>query len=205
MATTVIQALAAVADDVRSVRKTEVNSHQKFNFRGIDSVLNAVGPAFRSHGVVCMPITESVDLDVVMTTGGKPSTRAMVKVTYRFYGPNGDHVDAVVTGESWDTGDKATAKAYSVAYRTALLQTLTIPTDEPDPDHSVYVQSEPEVAGKLRKELHDRCKALTEEQLATYSLWRKDAGIPSIMSPALTREQANAIQQALTDIEGTTA
>jgi hypothetical protein len=40
-------------------------------------------------------------------------------------------------GEAFDSGDKSTAKAMSVAYRTALLQALTLPTDEPDPDETV--------------------------------------------------------------------
>lgn len=203
MATTIIQALAAVADDVRSVRKTDKNTHQNFNFRGIDAVLNAVGPAFRTHGVVCMPITESVDLDTVMTTGGKASTRAMVKVTYRFYGPQGDHVDAVVTGESWDMGDKATAKAYSVAYRTALLQTLTIPTDEPDPDHSTFEQTVPEIIdAATRQELVSRITELNAEELLAYNEWRKDNKVPSVKSGPVTPKQAAMVYKALEGIAG---
>jgi hypothetical protein len=37
-----------------------------------------------------------------------------------------------------DSGDKAVPKAMSVAFRTALLQALALPTDEPDPDASTY-------------------------------------------------------------------
>jgi len=48
-----------------------------------------------------------------------------------------------VCAESMDSGDKATAKAMSVAYRTALLQTLCLPTDDVDPDAETYVRSEP--------------------------------------------------------------
>ena len=40
-----------------------------------------------------------------------------------------------------DSGDKATAKAMSVAFRTALLQALALPTDEPDPDSQSYERS----------------------------------------------------------------
>src|SRR5690606_2912843 len=46
-------------------------------------------------------------------------------------------------GEALDSGDKATAKAHSVAYRTFLLQALTIPTHEPDPDESSPERSTP--------------------------------------------------------------
>ena len=49
------EALAAVMADVKAVGKSERNAAQGFNFRGIDGVLNAVGPALRKHGVVVAP------------------------------------------------------------------------------------------------------------------------------------------------------
>jgi hypothetical protein len=48
-----------------------------------------------------------------------------------------------------DSGDKAIAKAMSVAFRTALLQTLALPTDEADPDTSSYQRSEPKPSATL--------------------------------------------------------
>jgi hypothetical protein len=64
-----------------------------------------------------------------------------VKVTYTFIGQAGDAISATVVGEAMDAGDKATAKAMSVAFRTALLQALCLPTDEPDPDSNSYERS----------------------------------------------------------------
>ncbi len=40
-----------------------------------------------------------------------------------------------------DSGDKATAKAMSVAYRIALIQALNAPTGDPDPDTQTYERS----------------------------------------------------------------
>jgi hypothetical protein len=40
-----------------------------------------------------------------------------------------------------DSGDKATAKAMSVAFRTALLQVFFLPTDEKDPDEDSFVRA----------------------------------------------------------------
>jgi hypothetical protein len=74
----------------------------------------------------------------VTTSRGKPSRESTVEVCYRFYGPGGDFVEAVVPGEAMDFGDKGVAKAMSVAYRIALLQVFAIPTDDPDPDTQVY-------------------------------------------------------------------
>lgn len=139
---TVIQALTAVMQDVTSVGKGGFNQQQQFKFRGVDAVVNAVGPALRRHGVVVMPKTITHDLVLGSTTTGKSVLQARVMVKYTFYGPAGDSVSATVPGESMDSGDKSTAKAMSVAFRTALIQALALPTDEPDPDSQVYELSE---------------------------------------------------------------
>lgn len=125
---TVIQLIARVMNDVRAVGKSDTNSHFKFQFRGIDTVLDAVGPALRTHGVVVIPELREQSSEVV----GK-SIRVLVKVAYTFYGPAGDHITAIVPGEAMDAQDKASSKAMSVAFRTALIQALSIPTGERDP------------------------------------------------------------------------
>lgn len=135
---TVIAALSAVMADVQSVRKDSRNASQGFNFRGIDAVMNSVGPALRQHGVVIVPETVDITHRDAQTTGGKAAREATVVVTYRAYGPAGDSITIQAPGESLDSGDKATPKAMSVAYRTALLQALTIPTDDPEPDAQTY-------------------------------------------------------------------
>jgi hypothetical protein len=61
-----------------------------------------------------------------------------VTVRYRFVGPGGDALETVVAAEAMDAGDKATSKAMSVAFRTALLQALALPTDDKDPDQDTY-------------------------------------------------------------------
>ena len=138
--TTIQTKLAAVMADVQSVAKRDRNDHQKFNFRGIDAVLNAVGPALRKHGVVVVP--EVLDYRYETVEVGQKRTQmghAVLRVAYTF---SADGVDGTLTcsvlGEAMDSGDKAVPKAMSVAFRTALLQALALPTDEPDPDASTY-------------------------------------------------------------------
>lgn len=135
---TVIEALSAVMADVQAISKTQRNEQQKYLFRGIDAVMNAVGPSMRIHGVVVMPEHVETHYRDAQTTSGKATREVTLLATYRIYGPAGDSVTMQAPGESLDSGDKGTAKAMSVAYRTALLQALTIPTDEPDPDTYTY-------------------------------------------------------------------
>lgn len=133
------EALAEVMEDVRSVGKTDRNSHQNYNFRGIDSVVNAVGPALRRHHVVVVPSVLEIDSESVTVGRNNTQMRSVtVRVEYRFFGPEGDSIAAVSVGEAMDSGDKAVPKAMSVALRTCLLQALMLPTDEPDPDEFSY-------------------------------------------------------------------
>jgi hypothetical protein len=138
----IYEALNEVMKDVGAVGKEQRNTHQNFNFRGIDAVINAVSPAFRKHGIFCTPTVlsseyESVQVGQNRTTMG----HARVTVQYTFHAFDGTSVTATVSAESMDSGDKATAKAMSVAYRTALLQTLCLPTDDTDPDAETFERS----------------------------------------------------------------
>ena len=137
--TTIFQALNAVMRDVQAVRKGERNTHGGFNFRGIDAVTNAVGPALREHGVIVTPNVLDAQYDVVHV-GQKQTvmSRVALRIEWTWWGPEGDHITCVTQGEAFDSGDKATAKAHSVAFRTAMLQTLALPTDEKDPDVDTY-------------------------------------------------------------------
>lgn len=134
--------LARVMADVQAVRKTGHNSQQNYSFRGVDAVVNAVGPAMRTHGVVCVPLVEDVSYASVEVGAKRTLMReCTVRVRYVFHGPAGDSIECVSVGESMDSGDKSTPKAMSVAYRVALLQALCIPTDEPDVDSISYERS----------------------------------------------------------------
>lgn len=144
---TVHQALSRVMGDVQAVKKDSKNQAQRFNFRGIDAVMNAVGPALRKHGIVILPEDVEVHRSNGVTANGKQTAEVVVKVAYRVYGPAGDSINGKVAAEAMDFGDKAIAKAMSVAFRTFLLQALTIPTDEPDPDSESFERGVPNGTG----------------------------------------------------------
>ncbi|ASN69221.1 putative ERF-like protein [uncultured Caudovirales phage] len=146
--TSVVQLLSEISKEVGAVKKDQKNQAQKFNFRGIDQVVNATHAALTSHGVVATPRVIDKDTREITSGGGKRQAWVLLTVEYTFRGPDGDSVEAVVASEATDFADKATAKAMSVAYRTALLQVLHLPTDDPDPD-SEYVERGASPAGEL--------------------------------------------------------
>jgi ERF superfamily protein len=135
---TIQDCMAKVMGDVREVAKNDVNQAQHFTFRGVDAVVNAVAPALRRYGVIVTPARTEVSYQPFVTGKGSQMMCARVLVTYRFTGPGADFMEAQVAGEAFDSGDKATAKAMSVAFRTALLQALALPTDDLDPDAETY-------------------------------------------------------------------
>jgi hypothetical protein len=138
----IAQAMSAIMTEVGAIAKKDKNTSQGFNFRGIDSVVNAVSPALQKHGVIVVPSVEDYEYATVEIGRNRTAMgHVKVKVTYTFIGAQGDEIKATVVGEAMDSGDKATAKAMSVAFRTALLQALALPTDEPDPDSQSYERS----------------------------------------------------------------
>jgi hypothetical protein len=203
--TTIYQALAAVMADVDHVAKREKNTVQRFMFRGIDTVLNAVGPVLRSHKVIVVPTVLKYRYgEILVGKDRTPMGHARVIVAYTFYGPEGDSIVASVAGEAFDSGDKATPKAMSVALRTALLQALALPTDEPDPDSQTYertptpaASAPPLAAAKARawnamKALHhdwpnDELTQATETELAALgtSIADADSGIWNALAEEL--------------------
>ena len=134
----IMKALNAVMKDVGAVHKKERNQHHNFNFRGIDAVVNAVYPAFVKHGIIYIPRVVSATYETGTTARGGTMQICRMLVEAEFWHTSGEHVETVVASEAFDSGDKATAKAMSVAMRTALLQVLALPTDDPDPDSYSY-------------------------------------------------------------------
>lgn len=169
--------LANVMEDVRQVAKSDRNTQQGFTFRGIDSVVNAVAPALRKHNVIVVPTVEDYAYETV--TIGRNQTQmghVRLKVIYTFHGPAGDSIAATVVGEAMDSGDKATAKAMSVCFRTALLQALALPTDEVDPDAVSYERAPKKTSGLAEAE-HEMRSAKTLEELDAAAAKAKNAGM----------------------------
>jgi len=132
-------AFARVMADVESVRKGDQRNDVggKYLFRGVDRVVNAVGPALRRHGVLVVPVRIfDVEYKEARTSKGTVMQECTLKVEWAVFGPKGDSLPICLqsTGQANDTGDKATAKAVSVAQRVLFLTSLHIPTEDPTID-----------------------------------------------------------------------
>lgn len=131
-------AWSRVMGDVRGINKGDwygrPGERGSYQFRGVDSALNAFGPACRLHGVLVLPVHVETAYRDVKTSGGKPSRECTATVTYRIIGPTGDSIEVQSAGESMDSADKGTAKALSTSLRSLLFLGGLVPTNDTDPD-----------------------------------------------------------------------
>lgn len=131
-------AWARVMADVQSISKADRRDDVggRYNFRGVDRVVNAVGPALRRHGVLVLPTRIlSVEYREARTSKGNLMQDCTVTVQWTVVGPAGDSLPTMESaGQATDTQDKATSKAASVAQRVLFLSSLQIPTQDPDID-----------------------------------------------------------------------
>lgn len=131
----IYEAISNVMEDIGAVGKNDVNTTQGFNYRGIDAVMNALNPAMVKHKVFCVPEILEQSREERKSSKGNLLIYSICKIRYRFYTTDGSCIEAVTIGEGMDSGDKATNKAMSIAFRYACCQVFCIPTEEmKDPD-----------------------------------------------------------------------
>lgn len=193
----IFAALSNVMEEVQSIGKAQrvTEGPARFNFRGVDDVVNAVGPVLRKYNVVVVPHeVVKVEHERYTTKNGAQMDGVTIVIRWRFYADDGSFVDASSAGQSSDSGDKAIPKAHSVAYRTVLLQALCIPTDEPDPDSSVHERDdnhEPRFVPADRAVIAALTAArgtLNSGQLASFTAAWRDHKFPLVTE--LSAEQA---------------
>jgi len=128
-----------VMAEIGSIGKDQKNSFQGYNFRGIDDVYNAVAPALVKYGVFVVPEVIEVHEEHVETIKGKASFSVRMTVKHTFYAPDGSSVSATTRGEAMDTGDRATSKSHTDAYKQAIFKTFCIPTESAtDPERDTH-------------------------------------------------------------------
>ena len=128
----VYTAIAAVMEEMarEGIGKDRSNSQQGYKFRGIDDVYNALAPVLAKHRLCIIP--HMLSRECVERQTAKGGTLFYVTCGARFTlvsAEDGSQVEAVTYGEAMDSGDKATNKAMSAAYKYMAMQTFCIPTE----------------------------------------------------------------------------
>lgn len=128
----VYSAINAVQSELAKdgITKNRRNQQQGYNFRGIDDVYNAISPLMAKHGLCILPRILTRDVQERQTAKGGVLFYVTVEAEFDFVASEDGSKHTVRTfGEAMDSGDKATNKAMSAAYKYAAFQAFAIPTE----------------------------------------------------------------------------
>ncbi|MGW1939008.1 ERF family protein [Streptomyces goshikiensis] len=165
-----------VRKEIRAIAKGEKydGGGTKFNFRGVDTVVNTFGPVTLKHGVSVLPVVVDATHRDTTSSQNKKMRECTVTVSWLVMGPMGDRLPLLQScGEALDSADKGTAKAQSVALRVLLLTGGLTPTHDKDPDSS-YIERGNEAparsANSYRDEILDKKTSQGRLQQISYEL-----------------------------------
>lgn len=161
-ATKVYKAINAVqaALSVDGIAKDKRNTQGAgYNFRGIDDVYNALSPLLAKHGLCIIPRMLTRSCEERQSKAGGALFYVTVEAEFDFVSAeDGSKTTARTFGEAMDSGDKATNKAMSAAYKYAAFQTFAIPTSgQPDTDSETH---EVAAKGMSPNNVQDWCAAI---------------------------------------------
>lgn len=135
----VYRAIAAVQGELAKtgISKDGVNSSQNYKFRGIDQVYGALSPLLAKYGLCVLPRIierEMMERVTIKEWNGQKKESVLFYVTvtaeFDFVATADGSTHTVRTyGEAMDSGDKATNKAMSAAYKYAAFMAFAIPTE----------------------------------------------------------------------------
>jgi len=145
------------------VKKGQTNTFDKYQFRGIDQVYDALAPILSDVGLVIIPKLQSKESEIRQSKKGDSLNFVNVIVEFDLVSSaDGSKCSAVFPGEGMDRSDKATSKAMTAAYKYMCFEVFCIPFDVPDADAET-----PELgSAQFAKEVEqlESCKDLPELQ-----------------------------------------
>lgn len=129
----IYEAINAVMTEVGYVRKTRA-SGLNYTFAGEAALIANLRPEMVANGIFMhVAKISNVITREYATAKGTPMVNVALVMTLRFVHTSGTYIEVEAAGEGSDTGDKATAKAMTAAYKYALRETFCIETgDDPD-------------------------------------------------------------------------
>lgn len=169
----VYRAINAVQADLakEGIGKDRKNDQQGYKFRGIDDVYNALAPMLARHGLCILP--RCTERTCVERTNAKGTALFYVTVRAEFdfvCAEDGSKHTVTTYGEAMDSGDKATNKAMSAAYKYAAMQAFSIPTEgDNDADATTH-----EVAAKPKRDSGSPTGIAFESLSADWQAWVTD-------------------------------
>lgn len=171
------------------IAKNHKNESQGFKFRGVDDVLNRMGQELVAAHLVIVPNISKREVYERTNSRGNPIFFVSIEVDYTIYSTlDGSSVTCRAPGEAMDSGDKATNKALSIAYKYMAFQLFAIPiAEDPDRESPRLGTSKPIAKDELAlvKKLLAEAEFAEEKLLAIYEVEALEA-LPQMKLPEIT-------------------
>jgi hypothetical protein len=159
------------------IAKDQENKFDKYKYRGIDDVYNAVGPLLAEHGVMIAPTVVNNDCTGVQTSQGKPAFHTKITVNYTLYASDGSNIICTVPGEAMDRGDKGEQKAMSAAYKNLVFQFFCIPVEGQDSESESHEIAPEFITSEQVMALQNLLGQLDDEGQGKVNQWLKSKGV----------------------------
>ena len=110
------------------IPKTRYNEVDEYKYRSIDDVLNRLAPLLAKHRLCVLPKVRKREAADRLGDNLQLLTSVALRVSFTLVSADdGSSHSVEAYGEALDAGDKATAKAMSAAYKSAMIQAFCIP------------------------------------------------------------------------------
>lgn len=123
-------ALNAIMSEVEAVPKGQQNKQQGYAYRGVDDFFAALHPLLAKHKVFVTKKVLGHNREEKETKSGTSLNYSIMEVEFTYHAEDGSFVTDMTVGEAMDSGDKASNKAMSSAFKYSLMQVFAIPTKE---------------------------------------------------------------------------
>lgn len=126
----VYAAISAITAELArtGIPKDQVNPEDQYQFRGIDDLYNRLAPLLAKQKLCILPRMLERESVERQGAGGELLLSVSVKAAFDLVSARDGSVHVIEAyGEALDGGDKATAKAMTAAFKSALFQAFCIP------------------------------------------------------------------------------
>ena len=187
----VYQAINAVQAELCKIgiAKSSTNTQGAgYKFRGIDAVYNVLSSIMAQNGLVIFPRMLGRTCEERTSKSGGALFYVTVEAEFDLVSAeDGSKHTARTFGEAMDSGDKATNKAMSAAYKYACFQAFAIPVDGNDSEKDSY---------EIKKNKIDNnrlSKAIEQIKLGNYTTdkLRRDFDLTEVQEATLVGALAN--------------
>ena len=157
---------------VMGISKSNKNQQQGYNFRGIDDVYNALSPILAESGLCILPRMLSRECNERITQKGTTLFYVTVDAEFDLVSSEDGSKHTIKTfGEAMDSGDKATNKAMSAAYKYACMQAFAIPTEgDNDADLTTQPMVKPAASKSVPQDIFDKMSSADQEHIRNFAM-----------------------------------